>query len=51
MKSPREHPIVLEGQMHHAVGFGGGGLQTLEVVEVAAAHLGAERGPSCRSVS
>jgi hypothetical protein len=28
----------------HAVGLGGGGLQTVEVVEVAAAHLGAERG-------
>ena len=30
--------------MDHAVGLGGGGLQTVEVVEIAAAHLGAEGG-------
>ena len=30
--------------MDHAVGLSGGGPQTVEVVEIAAAHLGAERG-------
>ena len=44
MKSPREQSLVLEGEVDHAVGLGGGGLQTVEVVEIAAADLGAERG-------
>ncbi len=34
---------MLEGQVDDAVGLGGGGRQTVEVVEIAAAHLGAER--------
>jgi hypothetical protein len=38
---------VLEGEMDHAVGLGGGLLQAVEVVEVAAADLGAERRDGC----
>ena len=40
----RAHRLVLEGEVDHAVGLSGGGPQTVEVVEIAAAHLGAERG-------
>ena len=35
---------MLEGEVDHAVGLGRGGAQAVEVVEVTAAHLGAERG-------
>jgi hypothetical protein len=35
---------VVEGEVDHAVGVAGGGLQHFEVIEIAAAHLGAEGG-------
>ena len=38
------HRLVLEGEMDDAVGLSGGGRQTVEVVEIAAADLGAHGG-------
>ena len=38
------HRLVLEGEVDHAVGLGGGRAQAVEVVEIAATNLGAERG-------
>jgi hypothetical protein len=35
---------VLEGEVDYAIGLSGGGPQTVEVVEISAAHLGAEHG-------